>query len=195
MQIIRGQEIENHIEQLGRFRIEIFKEYPYLYDGDLAYERAYLSRYSMNPESFLIVIQDNLGVIGACTGIPLNGEDQEFQNAFAGENRDEIYYIGEVMLRKDARGKKMGSKLLATALSLIDSRKYKIVSLCTVDRGSNHPQRPESYCSPEYLWTKYGFVKSFNLLAFFAWKDIGQKIETRKPMNIWLKALSKKIEA
>lgn len=191
MQIIRGSEIEKHIDQLGRFRIEIFREYPYLYDGNIEYERTYLGRYSRNSESFLLILQDTHGIIGACTGIPLNGENHEFQNAFVGENRDEIYYIGEVMLRADSRGKKLGSRLLSTALGLIDSKKFKKVSLCTVDRGLNHLQRPVSYCSPDYLWKKCGFEKSINLLAYLDWKDIGQEIETQKPMNIWFREHSK----
>lgn len=187
MQIIRGSEIERHVDHLERFRIEIFREYPYLYDGSMEYERTYLGRYSRNPESYLLLLQDAHGIMGACTGIPLNGEDNEFQNAFVGENKDEIYYIGEIMLRADSRGKKLGSRLLSTALGLIDSERYKKVSLCTVDRGLHHPQRPGNYCSPDHLWTKFGFEKSMNLLAYFAWKDIGQDIETQKPMNIWLR--------
>ena len=194
MQIIRGPEIENHIDDLGRFRIKIFREYPYLYDGNIEFERVYLDPYSRNPESLLLILQDARGIIGACTGTPLTGEDNDFQNAFVGENKDEIYYIGAVILRADSRGQKLGSRLLSTALSLIDMKRFKKTSLCTVDRGLNHPRRPGNYCPPDYLWEKYGFVKSTNLLAYLAWTDIGQKIETQKPMNIWFKINSEKEE-
>ena len=194
MQIIRGPEIENHIDDLGKFRIEIFREYPYLYDGNIQFERVYLSPYSRNPESLLLILQDAHGIIGACTGTPLTGEDNDFQNAFVGENKDEIYYIGAVILRADSRGQKLGSRLLSTALSLIDMKRFKKTSLCTVDRGLNHPRRPGKYCPPDYLWERYGFVKSTNLLAYLAWTDIGQKIETKKPMNIWFKINSEKEE-
>lgn len=194
MQIIRGPEIENHIDDLGRFRIKIFREYPYLYDGNIEFERVYLSPYSRNPESLLLILQDARGIIGACTGTPLTGEDNDFQNAFMGENKDEIYYIGAVILRADSRGQKLGSRLLSTALSLIDMKRFKKTSLCTVDRGLNHPRRPGNYCPPDYLWEKYGFVKSTYLLAYLAWTDIGQKIETKKPMNIWFKINSEKEE-
>jgi GNAT superfamily N-acetyltransferase len=187
MQLIRGLEIENHIDDLGRFRIEIFREYPYLYDGSIEYERVYLRRYSRNPESLLLILQDACGILGACTGIPLTGEDIEFQNAFVGENKDEVYYIGEIMLRAGSRGQGLGSSLLSTALSLIDLNRFKKVSLCTVDRGLNHPRQPGNYCPPDYLWKKYGFAKSSNLKANLAWKDIGDEIETLKPMNIWFK--------
>jgi GNAT superfamily N-acetyltransferase len=194
MQIIRGPEIENHIDDLGRFRIKIFREYPYLYDGNIEFERVYLDPYSRNPESLLLILQDARGIIGACTGTPLTGEDNDFQNAFMGENKDEIYYIGAVILRADSRGQKLGSRLLSTALSLIDMKRFKKTSLCTVDRGLNHPRRPGNYCPPDCLWEKYGFVKSTNLLAYLAWTDIGQKIETKKPMNIWFKINSEKEE-
>ena len=187
MKIMRGLEIENHIDDLGRFRMEIFREYPYLYDGSIEYERVYLSRYSRNPESLLLILQDDRGILGACTGMPLTSEDIGFQNTFVGENKDEIYYIGEIMLRADSRGQGLGSSLLSTALSLIDLTRFKKVSLCTVDRGLNHPRRPVNYCPPDYLWEKYGFVKSSNHLAYLGWKDIGHEIETDKPMNIWFK--------
>lgn len=187
MQIIHGKEIKNHIDELGRFRIEIFREYPYLYEGSLEYERAYLRRYSENAESFLIITKDSLGIVGACTGIPISGESQEFQSFFLETNKNEIYYIGEVMLRPGARGKKLGSRLLAAALSLIDPNQYKKVALCTVDRGSNHPLSPENYCPPDYLWRKFAFQKVAHLTAYLDWKDIGQTHETRKPMNVWFR--------
>ena len=194
MQILRGSEIKDCIDRLGGFRIQIFREYPYLYDGSIEYERTYLSRYSMAPESLCLILEDALGIVGACTGIPLAREDSEFQNAFVGENKEEVYYIGEVMLRADSRGKKLGSSLMSTALDLIDSNKFKKISLCTVDRGLNHPREPLSYSPPDYLWKKYGFEKSGNLMAYLDWKDVGQDVETRKPLNIWFRQHSKKIE-
>ena len=194
MQILRGSEIKHCIDRLGGFRIQIFREYPYLYDGSIEYERTYLRRYSMAPESLCLILEDALGIVGACTGIPLACEDSEFQNAFVGENKEEVYYIGEVMLRADSRGKKLGSSLMSTALDLIDSNKFKKISLCTVDRGLNHPREPLSYSPPDYLWKKYGFEKSGNLMAYLDWKDVGQDVETRKPLNIWFRQHSKKIE-
>jgi GNAT superfamily N-acetyltransferase len=142
----------------------------------------------------LLILEDALGIVGACTGIPLAGEDPEFQNAFAGENKEEVYYIGEVMLRADSRGKKLGSRLMSTALDLIDSSQFKKISLCTVDRGLSHPREPLGYSPPDYLWKKYGFEKSGNLMAYLDWKDIGHCVETRKPLNIWFRQHSNKIE-
>jgi hypothetical protein len=32
-------------------------------------------------------------------------------------------------------------------------------------------------------------------MAYFDWKDVGEEVETRKPMNIWFREHSKKVEA
>ena len=57
-----GAEIGAFIESLGRYRIEIFREFPYLYDGDMDYERHYLSRYLQSDKSFLLLGQDASGI-------------------------------------------------------------------------------------------------------------------------------------
>lgn len=187
MQLIRGIDIEKYIDELGRFRIEIFREYPYLYEGDLDYERRYLSRYLRNDESILAVMNDDKGIIGACTAMPLRDEDQEFKRPFAKENVNEIFYICEIMIRADSRGKGLGSELLSSCISLIDVSKYKKICLYTVDRDPNHPPRPEKYRSPDSLWRKLGFEKDKNLVVYYHWKDVGDEVETEKPMNVWVK--------
>ena len=93
MQIIRGPHIARHIEELGRFRINVFREYPYLYEGTLDYERKYLSRYCKDDESILVLRKDEQGILGACTAIPLKSEDPEFISPFADEQPDKIFVI------------------------------------------------------------------------------------------------------
>jgi len=44
---LKGKEILPYLSELARLRIEIFKEYPYLYEGDLAYEEQYLHTYAV----------------------------------------------------------------------------------------------------------------------------------------------------
>jgi len=189
MQIVRGSDIGRYIERLGEFRIEIFSEYPYLYDGELEYERSYLSRYTRSPDSLLIVMEDDQGIIGACTGIPLKYEDEEFKKPFSERNIEEYYYIGEIMLRNDSRGRGLGSALLSEALRAIDTQKYKKVFLCAVDRGENHPLRPKSYFPPDTLWKKFGFDMETDKVIFYHWKDIGEDHSTEKPMKVWVKNL------
>jgi GNAT superfamily N-acetyltransferase len=189
MEILKGSEIKNYIDNLGHFRIKIFKEYPYLYEGDMQYEREYLSRYSKSQKSIVILTQDRQGLVGVCTGIPLEDENTEFIKPFQASDIKEIFYIGEVMVRADSREKGLGTNLLATMLDFIKPPKFKTVCLYTVDRGTNHPLRPPKYKSPESLWNRFGFSKDPAKIVYFRWKDIGDATNTEKPMNVWIKNL------
>ena len=41
-------EAETAFDDLARLRIEVFRDFPYLYEGDLDYERQYLSTFMMS---------------------------------------------------------------------------------------------------------------------------------------------------
>ena len=189
LEVIGGEKIKDVIDELGIFRISIFKEYPYLYDGNLDYERKYLSRYSNTSDSFLLLARDSQGILGAATGIPLINDEPEFIEPFKDQNLDEIFYLGELMIRNDNRGQGLGSLLLRNLLDLIDKKRFKAVCLYTVDRGDNHPLKPESYQSPDSLWRKFGFEKHPSHVVYFSWQDLGNVVETEKPMNEWIKNL------
>jgi GNAT superfamily N-acetyltransferase len=116
-------------------------------------------------------------------------EIPEFREPFKNSNLDEIFYIGEVMVRKNNRSQGLGTKLLGKMLDLIDKNRFKVVGLYTVDRGDNHPSKPEIYRSPESLWSRYGFQKKPNSFVYLKWLDLGNQAETEKPMNVWIKEL------
>ena len=48
---LSGNQIASHIDDLAQLRIEIFREFPYLYQGDEDYERHYLQTYIQSPRS------------------------------------------------------------------------------------------------------------------------------------------------
>ncbi|MBI3774365.1 MAG: GNAT family N-acetyltransferase [Gammaproteobacteria bacterium] len=188
-----GAEIGAFIEPLGRYRIEIFREFPYLYDGDMEYERHYLSRYLQSDESFLLLGQDASGIACACTGIPLAHEMEEFKAPFVdrGAPVTDKFYLGEIMIRKDLRGQGLGTRVMNLALSTIArARKYQNVVLCTVIRPSSHPLKPADYTFNDNLWRHAGFSKLTDFTVLFPWKDLGDAAETLKPMCYWLKPLN-----
>ena len=41
-----GPDLNNYIDNIARLRIEVFRDFPYLYDGTMEYERNYLQTYS-----------------------------------------------------------------------------------------------------------------------------------------------------
>ena len=68
---LSGSEFSAAIPELARLRIRIFREWPYLYDGDLVYEERYLRRFVEADRAFLAVARDGEAVVGAATAAPI----------------------------------------------------------------------------------------------------------------------------
>ena len=75
---VRGRAIADRLEDLARLRIAVFREWPYLYDGDPGYEADYLRTYVDAAGSIAVLALDGDRVIGASTGLPLEEETDAF---------------------------------------------------------------------------------------------------------------------
>lgn len=188
MNIVRGAAIADVVEELGQFRIAIFREYPYLYDGSMEYERAYLARYAGCPASVVALIRDDQGLMAAATGIPLREETSCFIQPFCSDPA-QYFYLGEVMVRKDVRGRGWGSRLVGWMMDEARARGFSHACLYTVRRPPDHPARPADYRSPDTLWQRHGFAKVAGYVVPCPWKDIGEAVETEKPMEVWVAEL------
>ena len=191
MQIIEvhGAELEPYIDGLGRLRISVFREYPYLYDGSLEYERDYLTSYLKSPRSFVALVLDQGQVVGATTCMPMADEGPEFQAAFvnAGYDLENICYFGESILLPEYRGQGLGKEFFQRREAHARSIAATITTFCAVDRPSEHPRRPAGYTPLDGLWTKQGYTKHPELQATFVWKEIDEAAESSKTLTFWLK--------
>ena len=79
---LSGEEVRPYLKYLGHLRIQLFREYPYLYDGDIQYEEKYLQNYAQCPDSRIMIVADGERIIGATTSIPLKNEDSELRKPF-----------------------------------------------------------------------------------------------------------------
>jgi hypothetical protein len=69
IQEIPGTELSPWLDWLGELRIRVFREYPYLYDGILEYEREYLRVDQDCADSRIVLVtNDRCELIGATTG-------------------------------------------------------------------------------------------------------------------------------
>jgi len=94
-QLLTGAAIADALDDLATLRLEIFPEYPYLYQGRREDELAYLGTYAEAPDACVILTYDGLTVVGAATGMPLSHEDTQMVDAFSGTTfpLDEAYYV------------------------------------------------------------------------------------------------------
>jgi GNAT superfamily N-acetyltransferase len=188
---VSGAACEPFLADLARLRIEIFRDFPYLYDGDFGYEREYLRAYAECPESVVVIATADDRIVGASTGLPLVAENARFRAPFAGSPYDakRIFYCGESVLSKAYRGRGLYKKFFERRERHARSLPYDTCAFCAVERPPEHPLRPPDYSALDAAWTRFGYTKHPELVAEFPWKDVDRDAETTKPMIYWLKAL------
>lgn len=193
---VSGQALAQYISELARLRIRVFREFPYLYDGDPAYEERYLQTYLNAERSVVVLAIDESDtarpVVGASSALPLADETEEVQRPFiaAGMNPDDIFYCGESVLLPEYRG-------LGAGVEFFNRREahgralggFKTVCFCAVQRPDDHPRRPADYVPLDAFWGKRGYRKAPQLHTTFSWQDLDEDSESEKPMTFWLKDL------
>ncbi len=189
--LLTGSAVENCLEELATLRINIFHEYPYLYDGCREDELKYLRLYMGTPEAFVLSATDSGAMIGAATGIPLRYEQETMINPFAGTSYrvDELFYIGEVLFYPLYRDRGLGIRLLGRIEEYVRNLgNYRYLTCATVERPENHEQRPESYVPIDRFLGRTGFIKLPGITTSFAWKEIDGS-NREHPMQFWVKDL------
>jgi GNAT superfamily N-acetyltransferase len=192
--IVNGNEMLFHIDEIARLRIEVFRDFPYLYDGDTEYEKKYLRPYIDSNRSVCVLVFDGKKVVGASTCIPLDDENEVFKKPFKrhGENIDRIFYFGESVLQKEYRGQGLGVEFFRlrenAALSYPHIRK---AVFCAVERPMDHPLKPRDYVPLDSFWQKRGYRKREELFTHLSWQDIDKTFEDHKKMVFWEKELIK----
>ena len=189
---VNGSAIEPYLDALAALRIEVFREYPYLYDGTIGYERRYLRGYAASPRSIVVLARAGDQVVGAATAMPLTEHTESVAPALAdaGFDPQTIYYFGESVLRADYRGRGLGHAFFDERERAARSFGYTICTFCAVQRPADHPRRPADYVPHDAFWTKRGYTKRADIVAEFAWRDLDEAGETPKPMLFWVKELS-----
>ncbi|KXS39405.1 MAG: hypothetical protein AWU55_387 [Halomonadaceae bacterium T82-2] len=188
----QGGDIAPRLEALANLRIRVFRDFPYLYDGDLAYEADYLARYAECPASLFVLAFDDDTLVGAATGMPLAEECESFRHPFtaAGLDPQRIFYYGESVLLPAYRGRGIGKAFMKAREAHAAAQEFERVAFCAVERPDDHPARPVDYQPLHGFWQGRGYRRHPELTARFAWKDVGEAEETAKPLVFWLRDLT-----
>jgi GNAT superfamily N-acetyltransferase len=187
---ISGSDLLQYIPELARLRIEVFHEFPYLYAGDLDYEKKYLQTYIDCPESVIVIAFDENKVVGASTAIPMKFETDELKKPFIEQqyDLDSVFYCSESVLNKNYRGLGIGVRFFEEREAHAqDLGGFKHITFCCVERPKDHPRRPADYMPLDLFWNKRGYFKHDELKTTYCWKDLDDTEETPKPMTFWLK--------
>ncbi|MGI3212249.1 GNAT family N-acetyltransferase [Roseovarius tibetensis] len=188
---LTGEDLAAALPEVARLRIEVFRAFPYLYDGDLAYEEEYLQVYRDSDAAIVVGAFDGDRLIGAATGTPMEDHADEFGAALQGTGLalERIFYCAESVLLRDYRGQGIGHRFFDLREEHARTLGRTHCAFCGVVRPADHPLRPEGYRPLDAFWRKRGYAPVEGAVAQFRWKDIDQSHETDHPLQFWMRAL------
>lgn len=192
VEALSGPALEAALDGVAALRIRVFRDWPYLYDGDLAYERAYLAPYRDNPRAVLAGAFDGDALVGAATGTPMEDHADDFAGAFAGTGLDlsDIFYCAESVLLSEYRGRGVGHRFFDIREGKARELGRRKVAFCSVQRPDDHPLKPAGYRPLDGFWRARGYEPLPGALARFRWRDLGEGVETAKPLQFWIRDLT-----
>lgn len=175
--------------ELAQLRIQVFAEYPYLYDGSLEYEQGYLRSLAEARNSIMVVAFDGDRVVGVSTGLPLNFEPMDVKGAWvqAGFPIDKIFYFSESVLLKEYRNQGIGEQFFSVREAWAKQQGYLTLVFCCVIRDEDDPRQPADYKPLDGFWRNRGFVPKVGFTATIPWKEVGENSETDKELQFWWK--------
>ena len=189
--VIRG-DIKACLPELARLRIQVFREYPYLYEGSRAYEEKYLQIYAHAPGGVVVLVQDGERVVGASSGVPLVAETPNVIEPLVqgGYDPARVFYYGESVLLPEYRGQGLGQRFFTEREAHVRGLgQFDTACFCAVERSIHHPRRPADYRPLDTLWHQQGFIRHPELRSTFTWRDLDETVESPKTMVFWLKKL------
>ena len=190
VEVLTGDALECALDDVARLRIEVFRAYPYLYDGDFAYERRYLEPYRANREAVVVGAFDGARLVGAATGMPLAAHADDFAAALADSEIDlgDVFYCAESVLLPEFRGRGIGHAFFDAREAHARELGYSKAAFCAVVRG-DHPLKPEGYRPLDAFWRGRGYKPLEGVIAQFGWRDLGEDAESSKALQFWLREL------
>lgn len=191
IQVLSGNALEAVIGDVAALRISVFRDWPYLYDGDLIYEESYLAPYLTTPKTIVVGAFDGGRLVGASTGMPLAAHADDFAAALSGTafNASDVFYCAESVLLPDYRGQGIGHRFFDHRETFARNCGYSSSAFCAVIRPPAHPSRPDTYRPLHPFWRARGYAPVSGAVAEFEWRDIGASAPSKKPLQLWARRL------
>ena len=185
--VLTGPALDAALDDVAALRIAVFRDWPYLYEGSLDYERRYLDSYRSSPGAVVVGAFDGPRLVGAATGTPLEDHAEDFAAPFAptGLPLDSVFYCAESVLLPAYRGQGLGHAFFDLREAHARALGRRFSAFCAVIRPEDHPLKPKTYRPLDAFWRKRGYAPMPGVIAHFRWTDVGQTGETEKPLQFW----------
>lgn len=190
VQVLQGANILPFLDQLAHLRIRVFREWPYLYDGDYANEREYLRAFSESPSSVMVIARDTTlvtsPVVGVSTAMALADESGSIRDPFVGADIDvsQWFYLAESVLLEDYRGRGLGHRFFDEREAAGRRAGFRRFTFCAVQRSDSDPRKPPGTRRLEPFWRGRGYAP-LDLRCSLEWKEVGAPAATSQTLRFW----------
>jgi GNAT superfamily N-acetyltransferase len=189
---LTATEIGPALDALARLRIAVFRAFPYLYEGDEAYERDYLAEFAAAPDAVLVAAFSEAGdIVGAATASPMRAQKAVFQQPFVarGWDVDRLFYFGESVLLPEWRGQGIGHAFFDHREANARTSGATAATFAAVIRADDHASCPVDHTPLDPFWRARGYTPVDGFITDFEWTDIGATEPSAKPMQYWMRSL------
>lgn len=187
---LTGAGVTEALDDLARLRTEVFRAWPYLYDGDPENEMEYLRSYRDTPGAILVAALDEGRMVGCATGMPLaRHEDvRDVPLDALGLTMEQVFYCAESVLLPEYRGQGAGHVFFDRREAHARERGFPVAMFCGVERPDDHPLRPADARSLATFWEKRGY-RARDAVIRMTWRDRNEDSPTEKTLRVWTKDL------
>ncbi len=193
LQTLTGADLTHALPALARLRIAVFREFPYLYEGNQAEEEAYLRDFAASPSAGLIVAYDGAVPVGCATAMRMTEASATVALPFTARGLDpaDFFYFGESVLLPAYRGQGIGVGFFdAREAHARAASRCDYACFCAVIRPPDHRLRPVGDTGLAEFWTKRGYTPYPDLVCTMRWTELGGTEEVENRLNFWIKSLS-----
>ncbi len=194
--LLVGNELQNILPFMAQQRMAVFRDYPYLYEGNPNVEHEYLKWFASLPHSSVIMAYLDGKPIGWISGTGFADFDVHFKGSNEllkknGYDSRKFYYIPEAIIVSEHR-----DTLLLEELHTLIAKHAKTLhysALCFAEEShEQHPLKPADYKGLEELYRVAGYTPT-QMIITFSWLTIqadGSVKDEEHELCYWIKELA-----
>ncbi|HEY2809907.1 MAG TPA: hypothetical protein VGJ00_00725 [Rhabdochlamydiaceae bacterium] len=187
-----GSSIKNYLHSIAKLLVQIFKEYPYLLDANIAQQAEYIKNVATYKESIAVLIFDNTTLVGASIGVPLIAEPARILQPFHARQTtiQDYYFFSASLLLKPYRGRGIGHHFFdVREAHVLHYKKYAHICFCAPQMSESDPDRPDDYLPLDDFWRKRGYIHHPDMHCRVPWQSINKQLPEEKQLSFWIKDL------